>query len=224
MKPTNINLTISNTRLLAIFLVYLTPFITGILAPYNSAIQGNFIFRLNTLSMLIQAPLMLVILVGFSENKGINLLIGFCLILLLSSSTIGLAIWGVNESSINRIFMSGSFSVFVFATTIFAGLLRTSNGEQKQLNAAIILSGIVFAFGSYFLLASLNMINPAKHSNNIWDLTEAVTLIASVVIATTIAIHKFRYLKSAENSTIQFKQNHERLPLSANHSPLRAVR
>lgn len=224
MKPTNINLNIPNTRLLAIFLVYLIPFITGILAPQTSSTPGSFIFGLNTLSMLIQAPLMLVILVGFTENKGINLLIGFSLILLLSCSTFGLAIWGVNETSISRIFMSGSFSVFIFATTIFVGILKSGHVEKKQLNAAVVLSGIVFAFGSYSLLASLNMINPAKHSKNIWELTEVVTLIASSVVATTIAIHKLRYHKSSANSTIQIKQRPGRMPLQADHSPLRAVR
>jgi len=224
MKPTKINLNIPNTRLLAFFLVYLIPFITGILAPQSSSTSGSFIFGLNTLSILIQAPLMLVILVGFTENKGINLLIGFSLILLLFFITFGLAIWGINETSINRIFMSSSFFVFIFATTIFVGILKSGHVEKQQLNAAIVLSGIVFAFGSYFLLASLNMINPAKHSKIIWELTEVVTLIASSFIATTIAIHKFRYHKSSANSTIQLKQSLGKMPLPADHSPLRAVR
>lgn len=224
MKPTNINLNITNSKLLSIFLVYLTPLITSILVPYSTMISGSFIIGLNTLSILIQAPLMLVILVGFTENKGINLLIGFSLILLLAFSSFGLAIWGVNETSLNTIFMVGSFSVLVFATTIFIEFLKIGLREKKQLNVSIILSGIIFAFGSYSLLLSLNMINPAKHSNDIWELIEVVTLIASSVIGTTIAIHKFRYFNSSVNSTIQFTQKTDRFSLSVDQTTLRAVR
>ena len=224
MKPTNINFNIANSTLLTIFLVYLIPSITSTLVPYFSLTPGGFIVGLNTLTILIQAPLMLVILVGFTENKGINLLIGFNLMLLLAFSSFGLAIWGVNETSLKTLLMIGSLSVLVFSTTIFAGLLKNSFGKKKQLSAAMILSSIVFAFGSYSLLLLLNMINPAKHDNDLWKLIEIVTLIASSAIGITIAIHKFRHVNSPENSSIPFNQKTDRFSLAVDQSPLRAVR
>lgn len=224
MKPTNINLNISNSTLLTIFLVYLTPIITSILALYTSMIPGSFIVGLNTLSILIQAPMMLVILVGFTENKVINLLIGFSLILLLAFSSIGLAIWGINQTSLNSIYLVGSLSILIFATSIFVEFLKNGFEDKKQLHIAVILTSIVFAFGSYSVLLSMNMINPSKHSNDIWELIEVVTLIASLVIGTTIAIHKYRYVNSSENSTIQFNQKTDRFSLTVDQSPIRAVR
>jgi MFS family permease len=167
---------------------------------------------------------MLVILVGFTENKGINLLIGFSILLLLAFSSYGLAIWGVNETTTNTIFIMGSFSVLVFATTIFAGFLKTGIGEKKQLHTAIILGVIVFAFGSFAFLHSLNMIYPAQHGNDIWELTGIITLMASTAIGTTVAIHRHQYPLRSEIKTVQFKKKEDRFPLNVDRSPLRAVR
>lgn len=224
MKPTAINLNITNRALLTIFLIYLTPLITSTLVQYFSMVPGSFIIGLKSLSILIQAPLMLVILVGFTENKIINLLIGASLTLLLAFSSFGLAIWGVNENSLNKIFMAGSFSVLIFASIIFIGFLKACIGEKKLLNIAIILSGIILAFGSYSLMLSLSMINPTKHANDIWELIGAVSLFASILIGTTIAVHIFRNVNGNVNAAIPFNQKTDRFSLSANNSPLRAVR
>jgi Na+/melibiose symporter-like transporter len=120
--------------------------------------------------------------------------------------------------------MAGSFSVFVFATTLLVRFLKIGLGKKEQFNVSIILSGIVFAFGSYSLISTLNMINAAKNSNGIWESIGVVTLMSSSAIATTIAIHKFRHSNSSVNHTTHSIKKTDRFSIPVDNSPLRVAR
>lgn len=223
MKPSSINLNISNGKLLAILSVYLVPLITNILNQNLSILPSSLTTALNTLSIMIQAPLMLIILVGFTEDKKINFFIGVALTLLLSFSSIGLAVWGVKEKSLANILMTGSITVFTFASFLFIKFIKMSLIEKREIKATVILSGIIFAFGSYVALLTLNMINPQKHAADIWMLLGLVTIISATLIGITISIHKLSNVNRTILTSIKFHQEGEGYALPGERFPLRAI-
>ena len=223
MKTSSINLNISNGKLLAILSVYLVPFITNILNQNLSILPSSLSTVFNTLSIMIQAPLMLIILVGFTEDKKINFFIGVALTLLLSFSSVGLAVWGVNEKSLANILMTGSITVFTFASLVFIKFIKLSLVEKKEIKATVILSGITFAFGSYVALLSLNMINPQKHAEDIWMLLGLVTIISASLIGIIISMHKLNNVNRTILTSIKFHQEGEGYALPGERFPLRAI-
>jgi hypothetical protein len=223
MKSSSINLNISNSKLIAILSVYLVPLITNILNQNLSLLSTNFSIACNTLSVMIQAPLMLIILVAFTEDKILNFFIGLTLTLLLAFSSVALAGWGVNEKSLAIILMTGSIAVFSFATMIFIKYIKRSLGEKKEIKATVILSGIIFAFGSYFALLSLNMIKPQKHAEDIWMLLGLVTVISASLIGITISLYKLSYSNHTIVTSIKINQKGEAFALPGERFPLRAI-
>lgn len=223
MKSSKNNLNISNGKLIGILAVYLVPMITNILNQNLSLVSSNFAIAFNTLSVMIQAPLMLIILVAFTEDKILNFFIGLTLTLLLTFSAVALAAWGVNEKSLAIILMTGSIAVFSFATMIFIRYLKLSFSKKQELKATVILSGIIIAFGSYFALLSLNMINPQKHAEDIWMLLGLVTVISTSLIAITISLYKLSYTKDAILTNIKINQESEAFALPEERFPMRAI-
>ena len=208
---------------MAILSVYLVPLITNFLHQKLSILPSSFAITLNTLSIMIQAPLMLIILVAFTEDKKLNFFIGLTLTLLLTFSSVALAVWGVNERSLANILMTGSIAVFAFTTMIFIKYIKRSLIEKKEIKATVILSGIIFAFGSYVALLSLNMIDPEKHSEDIWMLLGLVTVIAASLIGITISLYKLSYTNHTVVTSIKFNQNGEGYAIPVERFPLRAI-
>ena len=223
MKTSTINLNISNGKLIAILSVYLVPLITNIFNQNLSLVSSNFSIAFNTLSVMIQAPLMLIILVAFTEDKILNFFIGLTLTLLLTFSAVALAGWGVNEKSLAIILMTGSIAVFSFATLIFINYIKRSLGEKKEIKATVILSGIIFAFGSYFALLSMNMINPQKHAEDIWMLLGLVTVISASLIGITISLYKLSYTNHTIVTSIKINQEGYVHAMTEERFPLRAI-
>jgi hypothetical protein len=223
MKTSSINLNISNGKLLAILSVYLVPFVTNIFNQNLSILPSSLSTAFNTLSIMIQAPLMLIILVGFTEDRKLNFFIGVSLTLLLSFSSVGLAVWGLNEKSLANILMTGSITVFAFASLLFIKFIKLSLVEKKEIKATVILSGIIFAFGSYVALLALNMINPQKHADDIWMLLGVVTIISASLIGITISMHKLNNVNHTILTNIKFHQEGEGFSLPGERFPLRAI-
>jgi hypothetical protein len=96
MSPNNAQFKISNLKLIALNAVYLVPFITASLVQKFSNLSGDALLLMNTVTTLVQAPLMLIILVNFTDKRGFNKLIGFTLTLLMAYSSAALAMNGVN--------------------------------------------------------------------------------------------------------------------------------
>lgn len=186
-------LRISNIKLIALSVIYLIPFITTTLVQKFGNLSGATSLTLNTITTLVQAPLMLVILVTFTENSVINKLIGLTITLLLAYSSVALAVGGINEANLLRILLVGSVPVMLFSTRLFVEFVKMSVYENREGNKAFMLSGIVFGFGSYVLLLSMNMMNPGKHGEDIRILLGMVTLISTFVISLSLALSKVEY-------------------------------
>ena len=157
------------------------------------------------------------------EIFSINFFIGVALTLLLSFSSVGLAVWGVNEKSLANILMTGSITVFTFASLVFIKFIKLSLVEKKEIKATVILSGIIFAFGSYVALLSLNMINPQKHAGDIWMLLGLVTIISASLIGIIISVHKLNNVNRTILTSIKFHQEGEGYALPGERFPLRAI-
>jgi hypothetical protein len=183
-------LKISNLKLIALNAIYLIPFITASLLQKFSHLSGNALLLLNTITTLVQAPLMLVILVNFTNRRGLNKLIGLALTLLVAYSSAAVAMYGVSENVLLKIMLTGSVPVFLFASKLFIHFVKLSVYENRESTKAFMLSGIVFAFGSYIVLLSMHLIEPLKHAHDIRLLLGLVTLISTLVISIGLAVSK----------------------------------
>jgi hypothetical protein len=85
------------------------------------------------------------------------------------------------------IMMVGSFPVFAFASILFIDHVKQMIYEKKGANMAILLSGIVFAFGSYIILLFLNRIDPQAHAGDFRIMLGIITLISALVMAASLA-------------------------------------
>jgi hypothetical protein len=203
MSPNNAQFKISNLKLIALNAVYLVPFITASLVQKFSNLSGDALLLMNTVTTLVQAPLMLIILVNFSEKRGFNKLIGFTLTLLMAYSSAALAMNGVNETNLLKVMLVGSIPVFLFASKLFFHFVKISVYENRESTKAFMLSGIVFAFGSYIVLLSMHMIAPLKHAHDIRLLLGMVTLVSTLVISIGLALSKIDIAVVAPQGYIQ---------------------
>jgi hypothetical protein len=190
MPSNDSQLKISDIKLIALNAVYLIPFITASLVQKFSNLSGSALMLLNTVTTLVQAPLMLVILVSFTDRRGFNKLIGLTLTLLAAFSSAAIAMNGVSEITLLKVMLTGAVPVFLFASKLFIHFVKLSVYENRDSTKALMLSGIVFAFGSYIVLLSMHLIEPLKHAHDIRLLLGLVTLISTLVISIGLALSK----------------------------------
>jgi hypothetical protein len=180
----------SNNSFIAIASAYLFIFITSSLINKFSSAAENPVAILNVLTSLIQAPLMLVLLGHLAGKSLINSLIKGCLAFLLAFSAASLALRGTGENNLYMIMMVGSIPVFTFSSILFIDQVKEMIYEKKGANNAILLSGIVFAFGSYFILLLLNRIDPQAHAGDFRIMLGLITLISGLVMAASLVYTK----------------------------------
>lgn len=180
----------SNNSVIAIASAYLFIFITSSLINKFSSAAENPIAVLNVLTSLIQAPLMLVLLGHLADKSMINTLIKGCLAFLLAFSAASLALRGTGDNNLFMIMMVGSIPVFTFSSILFIDQVKEMIYEKKGANNAILLSGIVFAFGSYIILLLLNRINPQAHAGDFRIMLGLITLISGLVMAASLVYTK----------------------------------
>lgn len=190
MPSNDSQIKISDIKLIALNAVYLIPFITASLVQKFSNLSGSALMLLNTVTTLVQAPLMLVILVSFTDRRGFNKLIGLTLTLLAAFSSAAIAMNGVSEITLLKVMLTGAVPVFLFASKLFIHFVKLSVYENRDSTKALMLSGIVFAFGSYIVLLSMHLIEPLKHAHDIRLLLGLVTLISTLVISIGLALSK----------------------------------
>jgi hypothetical protein len=180
----------TNNSFIAIASAYLFVFITSSLINKFSTAAENPLAMLNVLTSLIQAPLMLVLLSHLAGKSMMNSLIKGCLAFLLAFSAASLALRGMGDNNLFMIMMVGSFPVFAFASLLFIDHVKQMIYQKKEANKTILLSGIVFAFGSYIILLFLNRIDPQAHAGDFRIMLGLITLISGLVMAASLAFTK----------------------------------
>lgn len=180
----------SNNSFIAIASAYLFIFITSSLINKFSSAAENPVAILNVLTSLIQAPLMLVLLGHLAGKSMINTLIKGCLAFLLAFSAASLALRGMGENNLYMIMMVGSIPVFTFSSILFIDQVKEMIYEKKGANNTILLSGIVFAFGSYYILLLLNRIDPQAHAGDFRIMLGLITLISGLVMTASLVYTK----------------------------------
>lgn len=180
----------SNNSFIVIASAYLFIFITSSLINKFSSVAENPVAILNVLTSLIQSPLMLVLLCHLAGKSLINTLIKGCLAFLLAFSAASLALRGTGDNNLFMIMMVGSVPVFTFSSILFIDQVKEMIYEKKGANNAILLSGIVFAFGSYIILLLLNRIDPQAHAGDFRIMLGLITLISGLVMAASLVYTK----------------------------------
>lgn len=180
----------ANNNIISIASAYLFVFITSSLINKFSSAAENPVAILNVLTSLIQAPLMLVLLGHLAGKSMINSLIKGCLAFLLAFSAASLALRGTGDNNLFMIMTVGSIPVFSFSSILSIDQVKQMIYEKKDANKAILLSGIVFAFGSYFILLLLNRIDPQAHAGDFRIMLGLITLISGLVMAASLVYTK----------------------------------
>jgi len=190
MKQSKSYFKISITQSVLLSSVYLLPLLSTFLVKTVRLLPESVGAVINTMSIVIQAPLMLIVLVYLNENNKINKLIGLSLTLLLAFTSLAIAINGIIESNLLFILLIGSIPVFIFSSMLFINFVKHSILEQKETSKAILMSAIVFAFGSFIALIIMNMTEPQKHSNDMFAFLGLISGISTVLITLTVALSK----------------------------------
>ena len=73
---------------------------------------------------------------------------------------------------------------------LFINFVKHSILEQKETSKAILMSAIVFAFGSFIALIIMNMTEPQKHSNDMFAFLGLISGISTLLITLTVALSK----------------------------------
>jgi hypothetical protein len=180
----------SNNSIIAIASAYVFIFITSSLINKFSTPAENPVAILNVLTSLIQAPLMLVLLGHLAGKSLINTLIKGCLAFLLAFSVASLALRGTGENNLYMIMMVGSIPVFSFSSILFIDHVKQMVYDKKGGNKAIMLSGIVFAFGAYIMLLLLNRIDPQAHAGDFRIMLGLITLISVLAMSASLVYTK----------------------------------
>ena len=190
MKQSKSYFKISITQAVLLSSVYLLPFLSTFLVKNLGLLPESVGAVINTMSIVIQAPLMLIVLVYLNENNKINKLIGLSLTLLLAFTSLAIAMTGVTENNLLMILLIGSIPVFIFSSMIFINFVKHSIQDHKETSKAILMSAIVFAFGSFITLLVMNLTEPQKHANDMFAFLGLVSGISTVLITLTIAFSK----------------------------------
>lgn len=108
---------------------------------------------------------------------------------------------GTEEHILLNIMLVGAIPVLVFSTMLLTTYLRKSFNNKEEITNAVMLGAIVFAFGSYILLLSLNMADPAKHTNDLRSIIGLITILSAAVMSVSLALS---YQEVKQTSTPMF--------------------
>ena len=143
---------------------------------------------ISMLANVLQAPLTLIFLLYFTENNKITKGIKVSLASILGISVVAMGLSSFNEQATLNLMTLGTIPVFLFGSVLFIQYVKSSVYQQKGTNKAFILSAIVFAYGSYMLLLTLNLISPEKHASDIRSLFGLITIISTAFASISIAM------------------------------------
>lgn len=188
MNQSIVNQQINRLNFLMQASVYLIFFITTSLLHKFSLLSEYSIGIINTITSLVQAPLMLVLLFHFTPKNSLRSIMKRSLTVLLAISILIMAYAGTGETVLFSIMLLGSIPVFVFSSILFGSYIKKSLSNKSETTNAIVLSAVVFAFGSYILLLSLNMIDPAKHAIDLRSIIGLITIISASVMSVSLAL------------------------------------
>lgn len=155
---------------------------------------------ISTCANVLQAPLTLMFLLYFTENKQIVKAIRYSLVAVLGISVAAMAVSTINTELTLNLMTLGVAPVFIIGSVLFIQHVKTSVYENKGSNNAFMLSSIVFAYGSYMLLLTLHFIAPEKHATDLRSLFGLITIISTAF--TTISIVLMDMKAAAEEAHV----------------------
>lgn len=143
---------------------------------------------ISTFANVLQAPLTLMFLLYFTDNKKMEKAIRYSLIAVLGISAIAISFSTLNAELTFNLMALGIAPVFIIGSVLFIQHVKTSVYENKGSNSAFMLSSIVFAYGSYLLLLTLHFISPEKHATDLRSLFGLITIISTAFVSISILL------------------------------------
>lgn len=188
MNQSIINQQINRLNFMIQAVVYLKLFITTSLLHKFAVLSDYSLGIVNTITSLVQAPLMLLLLMHFTSGDVLKRMIKKILAVLLTGSILTMTVLGTGENILLNIMLFGAFPVLVFSTMLLTAFLRKRINNKQEITNAVMLGAIVFAFGSYILLLSLNLADPAKHANDLRSIIGLITILSAAVISVSLVL------------------------------------
>lgn len=198
MKRSNSIQNLKEINLIALVSLYTFVFITLVLVQKFSHPSASGTTVLNTLLSLGQAPLMLIVLMQFSRDRETNRFIGFLVIVLLAFYSGAIAAKGIGESNLLNMMLVSALPVAAVATAMLIAELKQNFISNKPSVKAFMLAAILFGFGSYAAILSLNLLEPAKHVADIRMILGLITLLSISVMAISMAFTKVEVVEGVE--------------------------
>ena len=178
--------------------LYLMSFISFSLMSKFASLSAQNEQLLNTISAMIQVPMLMVMLVPLAKDAMLNTNIKVILGTLLGISALTIAIKGVEEQTLRYIQFIGALPLFVLASILFTGHVKETLYKGGSSGSATILGGIVFASGSFLVLLVLNRIDPQRHASDFNALLGLITVLSSAMVTAGLMM-SFEWVKAPEN-------------------------
>lgn len=201
MNQSIINQQINRLNFMIQAIVYLIFFITTSLLHKFAVLSDYSLGIVNSITSLVQAPLMLGLLLHFTSGELFKGMMKKTLVVLLTGSILTMTVLGTGENILLNMMLVGAIPVLVFSTMLLTTFLRKSFNNKEEITNAVMLGAIVFAFGSYILLLSLNMADPAKHAQDLRSIIGLITILSAAVMSVSLALS---YQEVKQTSTPMF--------------------
>lgn len=162
--------------------VYLMIFITTSLMNKIVSMSGNMTLILNTLTSVLQAPMILIMMLSISTEISWRKMIKKLLGILLGCSIVAIASMGLQEKTLFYITISGQLPAFILGAVLFIQLLKHQHSKTNK-GEVLLLSGTLFTSSASIIFLGLHITDPLMYGQDIRHILGLITLIASIPVS-----------------------------------------
>lgn len=155
-------------------------------------ISGDVNYIINTLSSLVQPPLMLMFLIYFSENEQTRKSLRLTVIILMVTGILILIRKDIQDAAIPVIIGLGLLLVDIFSIFFFIQQIKASVTVRTETGKAFMVSGIVFSYFCYSFVFIATYFFRSDNHEDLFVLYEISTAIFALLIFAGIMLNKKR--------------------------------
>src|SRR2546421_6625852 len=146
---------------------------------------------------IIDAPLMLVFLLQFTENLEIKKLIKRCLVAFLLFEFVIILLYGFSIKSISIFSGPGILMILCFACYFFSRCVRITIVQKLDIGKTMMISGILFAYAVYFMVYLFYYVLQTPNKADALFIYFLASIISSILVSSGLICEKKPEIKKA---------------------------
>ncbi len=163
---------------------------TSLLSSGNIEFDAQAVYTINTISSLIQPPLMLLFLTYFTNQEQVKKMMRFTVLILLITGTLILTRGDIQDVATPVVLGLGLLLVNIYSFYFFIQQIKASVTLRAETGKAFIISGVVFAYSSYSFIFIVSCLLNSTNIQDLFMLFEISTFIFSLLVMVGIILNK----------------------------------